>query len=287
MNDKRRIRSAYAISTISVTLVLFLIGSALYFIANVNKATNLIIDNVKTTLVLKDGTTKKQLKEIESTLKGMKYVSKAEYISKDKALANFSEFIGEDIITSFEENPLPAVYEIYFSAEVNREFSIIAVEKAFIDKPYTDEFIKQTTQVDNIIKNLRDFNLLIVVFGTILMFISIILIKNTIRANILTKRFIIKTMLLIGATPWFIRRPFIGKAIIQGFVSSLIAFIMTICMIYLIKRTAPMVELISSYEMYIFIYLVITTVGIFICTTTTNSAVGKYIKSSNDNLHIY
>lgn len=287
MNDKRKIRGAYTISTISVTLVLFLIGSALYFIANVNKATNAIIDNVKTTLVLKDGTTDKQRAEIEITLEEMKSVLRSEYISKDKALENFSEFIGEDIVTSFEENPLPAVYEIYFSPEVDRDFSMVAVKNAFIDQPYTEEFIEQTTEVDNIIKNLRDFNLLIVIFGTILMFISIILIKNTIRVNIFAKRFIIRTMLLIGATPWFVRRPFIGRAIIQGFVSSFFAFLMTFGMIYLITQAAPMAELISSYEMYLFIYGVITAIGILLCVTMTNSAVGKYIRSSNDDLHIY
>lgn len=287
MSNKIRTRSAYIISTVSVTLVLFLIGVALYFFINANRATNIIIENIKITLVLKDSATTKQKKEIESTLSGMNYVSKYNYISKEQALKNFSEFVGDDLIFSNNTNPLPGVYEIYFIAGQNRELSTNAIKKTFDKKPYIDELILQSKDIDDIVNNIKNINLLLGVIGLSLMFISIILIRNTIRANIFTKRFLIKSMLLIGATSWFIRKPFLGKAIIQGLTSSLFAFGMTFSLIYFIKRTIPMVELIASIELYLFIYVVLAILGVVLCFFMTNNAVGRYIRSANNNMHIY
>lgn len=287
MSNKVRTRSAYVISTVSVTLVLFLIGVSLYFLINANKATSVIIENIKITLVLKENTTSKHRADVENILTGMGYVSKYNYISKEQALKNFGEFVGDDLIITNDSNPLPAVYEIYFVAGQNRELSTNAVKKAFEKKAYVDELMLQSEEIDNIVNNINSINIILIIVGSSLLFISMILIKNTIRANIFTKRFLIKSMLLIGATSWFIRKPFLGKAIIQGIISSLIAFGMTFAIIYFIKSTVPMVELLASLELYLFIYVVLSFLGVTLCVLMTNGAVGRYIRSANNNMHIY
>ncbi len=287
MKDKNRVRNAYAISTMSVTFVLFLIGIAIYFAANAAKATDSIVENLKVTLILDDETTDKQLAEIEPKLKEMKEVSRVVYISKEDALKSFSEFIDHEIITSFDENPLPAAYDIYLSKNTNQKQIKKVLEATFKDKDYFGELLLQSTEIDQITSNLQSFRVLIAIFVGILMFISLVLINNTIRMNIFAKRFVIKTMMLIGATAWFIRKPFIKAAFFQGFLASTFAFMMVIGMIAAMKRALPLVEIIDNYKVLGVLYGVISVIGILLCVIITNMSVGKHLKSGNDKLHIY
>ena len=287
MRDKNKVKSAYAVSTISVTFVLFLIGIALYLAANAERAADSIVENIKVTLVLNDDVTKQELSEIKTTLKSMSDVSKVEYVSKAAALKNFGKYIDSEVITSFEVNPLPAVYNIFLVKNGDLKQLIKGIEGEFKSKKYFSELLQQSSEMDKVIANLHSLRIMVAIFLAILLFISIVLINNTIRMNIYSKRFIIKTMQLIGATNWFIRKPFFKVAFMQGFIASLIAFIMVLGMIIGLKKTLPLVEIIDNYEILAILYGVINLIGISLCVIMTNRSVGKHIRSGNDKLHIY
>ena len=287
MRDKNKVKSAYAVSTISVTFVLFLIGIALYLAANAERAADSIVENIKVTLVLNDDVTKQELSEIKTTLKSMSDVSKVEYVSKAAALKNFGKYIDSEVITSFEVNPLPAVYNIFLIKNGDLKQLIKGIEGEFKSKKYFSELLQQSSEMDKVIANLHSLRIMVAIFLAILLFISIVLINNTIRMNIYSKRFIIKTMQLIGATNWFIRKPFFKVAFMQGFIASLIAFIMVLGMIIGLKKTLPLVEIIDNYEILAILYGVINLIGISLCVIMTNRSVGKHIRSGNDKLHIY
>ncbi len=287
MKEKNKIRNAYAISTISVTLVLFLVGAALYFLANATKATDAIIEQIKITLVLEDECSEEQKISATKFCEGLESVSKVEYLSKEDAIKDFSKFIGEDVITSFDVNPLPAALNVYFKKDAEHKLAISKIKKEFEGKEYIEDIIHQTDEVDQIMNNLSDLKLLMSIFGAVLLFISVVLINNTIRMNIFAKRFIIRTMLLIGATPWFIRKPFLGKALLQGFIASLLAFVMLMIMIMLIKRTIPMAELIDGADKFIIIFGIMSLVGMLMCMLLTNISVGYYMRSSREKLYTY
>ncbi len=287
MKEKSRVRSAYAVSTISVTLVLFLIGAASYFIANAAKATDAIIDQVKVSLVVKDDITPEQSSEIITTLDTLAGVERSSYISKEQAIKNFSDFIDDDVITAIGVNPLPAAYDIYFDKDASRAETINTLNRFFEGKDYVEELIHQTDRVDQLVTNLSNIKLLMAIFGAVLLFISIILINNTIRANIFAKRFIINTMLLIGATAWFVRKPFLIKAIWQGLVATLFAFLLLMLMVGAINRTIPMAELINAPEAFVAILIFMALLGVTFCVIMTNIAVGRYIRQKSDQLHVY
>lgn len=287
-NQDRRVKAAYAVSTISVTLVLFLLGSSVYFIMNATKATDSIIGNVKISLAIKDNTTKQELSEIDSILYSCEYVDKVEFISKEQASENFQKFLGDDLIIDDNINPLPATYDIYFKKEADKSVAIDAIISKFKGKDYVDELIHQSSQIERVVKTLTNFKFIMFIFGTAFLFVSIVLVNNTIRMNVFAKRFLIRSMLLIGATYGFIRRPFIKNAIVQGFISALFAFIMLILLILGINRSIPEVEIIiNDYEKYLIIAGFMFVTGIIICVISTIISVNKYLKLKNDELHIY
>ena len=287
MKDNVKVRGAYAISTISVTLVLFLIGSALHFYYNIKSATDSVVNNIKITMVLEDGATKDNIKEAKGILEDMDYVSKSEFVSKEQALKNFSEFIDDELIEVDGFNPLPASFDIYFAKIASVDLSAEAIQRKFEDKSYVDEFLFQTAEIDNLVENLKSVNIIMMFFGAVLMFISIMLIRDSIKANIFAKRFLIKTMLLIGATAWFIRRPFIGRAMLQGFLSSIFAYLMILVMMLFVKRATPLLEVISDLKLHLYVFGILAVLGVTLCAFLTNSIVGKYIRSKNDKLYSY
>ena len=287
MKDKTSVRGAYAISTISVTLVLFLIGSAIHFYYNIKHATDSIVNNVKITMILDDSATDENVAEVKELFEGMSYVSKTVFVSKEQALDNFSQFVDDELIAADGFNPLPASFDIYFDNEINVEASSDAVKKKFEDKTYVDEFLFQTDEVTGLIENLKSVNILMAFFGSVLMFISIMLIRNAIKTNIFAKRFVIKTMLLIGATAWFVRRPFLGRAILQGFISSVFAYIMIFVMLVFITRATPLIDLLTGFKLHLYVFGILAVFGIILCTYLTNLMVGKYIHSTNDKLYTY
>lgn len=287
-NQDRRVRNAYAVSTISVTLVLFLLGSAIYFIMNATKATDSIIGNVKVSLAIKDNTTKQQRSQIDSILSGSQFVEKVEFISKEQAAENFQKFLGEDLIVDADINPLPATYDIYLKKDADKAVAVDSILLSFKSKSYVDELIHQSSQIDRVVKTLTNFKLVMFIFGVAFLFVSIVLVNNTIRMNVFAKRFLIRSMLLIGATYGFIRRPFIKNAVIQGFVSALFAFIMLLLLIIGINRSIPEVEIIiNDYQKYLMIASCMFVIGIILCVLSTIVSVNKYLKLRNDDMHVY
>lgn len=287
MKDKTNARGAYAISTISVTLILFLIGSAIHFYWNIKHAADSFVSNIKVTMVLDDNAAEQDVKDARELLDSLSYISETYFVSKDMALDNFSKFVDDDLIAIDGFNPLPASLDIYFNKEANIDVSFDSIKAIFANKAYVDEFLFQTSEVDSLVKNLQSVNVLMGFFGSVLMFISIMLIRNSIKTNIFARRFIIKTMLLIGATEWFVRRPFVGRAILQGFTASLIAYMMIIAMLFFIKSATPLIELLSGLKLHLYIFGVLSIFGITLCTYLTNHMVGKYIRSKNDKLYTF
>lgn len=284
---RRRVRRAYAISTMSITLVLFMLGAVGYLILNARMVVDSVRESVAISVMLKDGLTDEKINEIGAKISKIDGIKRSNYKSKDDATKDFKEFMGAEFDVFLEENPIPASYDVTLLAKksdidavklvVNKLEGISGVREVL----YQDEVIRQLTD------NLAKVNLILAIFGGALLLISIMLINNTIRITVASKRFVINTMKLVGATPWFIKRPFIGRGVLYGVVAGIISSAMLALSIVALNRGLPEIGLIKSPEHIAFIFLGMIVVGMLISVIFTAIAVSKLVRAKSNRVYIY
>ena len=281
-------KNAYTIATISVTLVLFILGVATYLLYGLNVVTDNMLDHVKVSVILKDKASKNSINALEKELLGKEYISKVVYISKDQALSDFNKYLGDDFTVNMGVNPLPASLEVYIS-DANNDLALNSVTSLVkTKKSIVDDVVHQGNLVQQVTKNIFLFKLVIVAFLLALLFVSVVTINNTIRMVVLSKRFLIKTMLLVGATRGFIRRPFIMQALGQGLLSGTIAIILVSILIYVVNNTIPELSLpLTDTVSLVMIPAMMLGFGMFICIFSTLISVNKYMRVDNNDLHVF
>ncbi len=283
-----RVRTAYFVSTMSVALVLFLVGSIAYVIMNIEKAASDLIEQVHISAILEDDLSTGAIDSLRNQVATLEGVRDVAYTTKEQAAEEFKTFIGSDFTLIVDENPLPASLEIAFNESVD-EASIMA---SVVDKLEGMNGISQVLAQENVIaqvlENIYRFKLIMFAFGGCLLLVSIILIRNTIRIAILSKRFIIKTMTLVGATDSFIRRPFVRSAFYQGVAAAMIAICALGAIVVALKRSLPEVELIiDDWQRIAMLLGGMLALGVLLCVVSTIMSVNKFIRLDNNNLYIY
>lgn len=281
-------RTAYTFSTISVALVLFMIGSIFYLIMNAAKATNSIMDNMKVVVILKNNTSEEKVEAIRKLVTKDKLVTKSEYVSPGKAEEMFKAYIGEDFSLKLGNNPLPASINMHINNKLDTPESVTKLKTILKDVKEVDEILYQESMMESVVSNISNFKIILSIFSLALLFISFIMIDNTIKMAVLSKRFLIKTMLLIGAKRGFIRRPFMVKAVLQSFWSTLIASFMLGVLIVGLKRSIPELEIIfENYQVLLLIPAAMFIIGLLVCVISTLSAVNRYMKLNENDLYTY
>ncbi len=281
-------RSAYTLSTVSVTLVLFVIGALLYLGVNSAKVSSTITDNVRVVVILDSKADSKDAESITQKAKESDVISRSEYVTAEDAAREFNTFIGEDLEVKLGTNPLPSSVNLYIKKSIEPKEGAAKIRAALKGDKMVDEILFSESLMESVTTNLNNFKLVLAVFMLALMFISVIMINNTIRMAIFSKRFLIKSMLLIGATRGFIRRPFVSKAILQAFVSTFFATLMLTVMVVGLKRSLPEIELVfENYQLLMFIPITLFIVGLLVCLSSTIRAVNRYMRLRDDQLHIY
>lgn len=284
---RRRVRRAYAISTMSITLVLFMLGAVGYLILNARMVVDSVRESVAISVMLKDGLTSEAINKIGTEISKIDGIKHSDYKSKDDATKDFKEFMGDEFNVFLEENPIPASYDVTLLAQksdidavklvVGKLEGISGVREVL----YQDEVIRQLTD------NLSKVNLILAIFGGALLLISIMLINNTIRITIASKRFVINTMKLVGATAWFIKRPFIGRGVLYGVIAGIISSVMLALSIVALNKGLPEIGLIKSPEHLAFIFLGMIAMGVLISVIFTAIAVSKFVRAKSNRVYIY
>ena len=220
---RRKVRNSYIISTISIALVLFLLGSVGYLIFNAVRATDLMKENVAIHLMIKQGTSDERIAEIGRELGAHEAVKEVTFVPKAVAAENFKEQIGSDFVEFLAFNPLPDAYEVKLHAQYSDKDYVRKFEKEAASWNGIEEVVYQRAVVEQIGSNINKFNLVLLLFGGALLVIALILLNNTIRLTIYSKRYLINTMKLVGASKWFIMKPFLLRSILHGVYAWLIA----------------------------------------------------------------
>lgn len=213
----------YFTTTISVSLVLFLIGLEAFVLMSARELVRHVRENVVLTVVMEQDATETEVARLGNLVKIAPYIIEARYVSREIALQEHIEHLGEDPEKFLGYNPLTDAYELRLKEAYTQSDSIKAIDARLSSLPYVDKVIYQADIVNTLDKNLNKVILALLVVALTLLVIALILIGNTIQLQIYSKRFLINTMRLVGATPWVIKWPFIRRNLWVGVEASLLA----------------------------------------------------------------
>jgi len=283
--NKRRLKSSFITTIISITLVLFMLGLLGLIILHAQKLSNYVKENIGFNIYINDDVKEADVIRFQKTLDASSFVKSTEYITKEKAKNNLVAQTGEDFVNFLGYNPLPVSIDVRLNANYANQDSLSVLEKQLIKNPIVKEVNYQKSLVQLVNANIRKIGLFIVSFSLLLLIIAIALINNTIRLSVYSKRFLIKSMQLVGATERFIRRPFIIKGILGGIYGALISIALLFGVIYLAQGQFPDIVNIQEIDMFLILFGIVILLGIFFSWVSTFFAVRKYLNMKNDSLY--
>lgn len=282
---RRRLKGSYITTVVSISLVLFMLGLLGLIILHTKKLSDYVKENIGFSIIMKDNVKEAGIIQLQKILDATAYVKSTEYVTKEEAAKQFKEELGEDFTSFLGYNPLLPTIEVRFRADYANNDSLAIIKEKILENSNVKEVWYQESLVDVVNSNLRQIGMIILGFSTLLLLISIALINNTIRLSVYSKRFIIRSMLLVGATRSFISKPFIWKGIIQGIVGALLAIFLLTGLMYLSQREVPELINLQEIDLYLSLFGLVVVLGIIITWLSNYFAVRKYIKIKTDYLY--
>jgi cell division transport system permease protein len=268
-----------------VSLVLFLLGILGLVLINAKELSDYFRESLSFSVMLNDGAKEADIRMLQKDLDAKPYVKLTEYVSKEKAAAKMKEDLGEDFISFLGDNPLPSSIDVYLYAGYTSPDSVAKIEKYVLEYPFVDEVYYEESLLFLINENVRKISLFLLVLSSFLFLIAVTIINNTIRLSIYSKRFLIRTMQLVGATRSFIRKPFLIRSIYHGIIAALIAMILLMGLLYLIETEFFRMVSMESINLLLVLGVVIIIAGILINVVSTYLSVNRYLSISEDKLY--
>lgn len=286
---KRKVRNSYIVSNISIALVLFLLGSVGYLMTAAMQVARTLQESVTVTVELRNGADEKQKESLRKRFEANELVSHVEYSSKDDKLndTDFRQMFEQEFEAILEENPLLDSFELTLSADSADPDKLETFIAQIAELDGVDRVSYPAQTVERLHATIAKIRLVLLLFGGALLVISLILLNNTIRLAIFSKRYLINTMKLVGATKWFIMRPFLGSSITQGILSGIIASALFLTAVYGLNEAVP--ELMSPAETMKIGIIVGGMVlgGILISLCFTFFAVNKFVNMKSNKIYLY
>ena len=286
-SNKRRVAGSYFMSLMSIALVLFLLGVFALLMMHAQKLSNHLKENIGFEVVMNSNVKEDKILQLQKELDAMPAVKSTEYITKEEAIRRLSEDLGEDFLQWLgnEENPLLPSIDVRFKADYANNDSIAAIQAQLLKNTNVKEIYYQKSLVGLINQNVNRIGIALMVASLVLLIIAITLIRNTIRLSIYSKRFLVRSMQLVGATPAYIRRPFIRSGILQGFFGALLADAFLALLLYGLTKRVPELIFVQDYKIIIGIFVGIIILGILLGGISTRLALRKYLHADVDRLY--
>lgn len=283
--EQRRLRSSYFTSTISISLLLLLLGLVGLLLLKTKQLSNHVKENIHFKVILFDNVPEVEILRIQKSLDARKYVKETIYITKDDAAAILQESLGEDFIATLGYNPLLPTIEVKFLASYANNDSIPIIESDLKEFDGIKEVYYQKNLIQAVNDNIQRISLYILLFSGLFFLIALSLINNTIRLSIYAKRFIIRTMQLVGATSNYIRKPFLYKAIFQGVIAGLFGNLILTVIIYLLQKQMGDQIFLNDIKILAILYGIVVCLGITLNYFSTYLAVTKFLHIKTDKLY--
>lgn len=278
-------RNSYVTTVVSIAMVLFLLSLLGLLILNASRIGDYVKENIGFSVILKDDVREADIVQLQKSFEANPAVKATAFVSAQQAAEDLQKELGENFLEFLGTNPLKPSIDIKFHSVYANPDSIAKFEKQFNEYPEVYEIYYQESMVNLVNENLRKISIVILAFSSLLLLISIALFNNTIRLLVYSKRFIIKTMQLVGATRKYIRRPFILRGLMNGLFGSALASLLFLGVIYIARRQMPEILQFTDSVTIVMLIALIFAVGMILSGITTILAVNKYLGIERDKLY--
>jgi cell division transport system permease protein len=282
---RMRLRSSYLSSIISISLVLFMVGLLGLLVLDARKISDYVKEHIQLTVFLNEDVPEVEVSALQNLLDHSAFVKSSQFVSKQQALDSLKKDLGEDAVGMLEDNPLPASIDIKLHAEYAHPDSMKNIADNIQQNKIVREVTYQHTEVDMMNKNFRTVALVLFLFSALLFFIAIALVNNTIRLSLYSKRFIIKSMQLVGATKYFIRKPFLKQGLMHGLYAGIIACVLLSGLLYVIANKFPELVKVQDIKIIVTLFTGVILFGIFLSVMSTMMAVNRYLRLKTEELY--
>jgi len=281
----RKIVSSSVSVIISLSLVLFVLGLLSLFLINAQRLTNYVKENIGFSIMIKENIKEIELIEFNKILDGESFTKSTEFISKEEATKDLENELGEDFVSFLGFNPIMASIDVKLNSNYANNDSLNNISRELQKSKIVHEVYYQKNLIEKLNNNIRKISFFLLIFSLILFFISFALINNTIRLSVYSKRFIIRTMSLVGAESQFIQKPFLINGVYQGLYSAIFAVFLLIGSIQLIQKETASILNINDLQIIGIVFIVLFCSGVIISVASTFFAVRRFIYSNEGELY--
>ena len=283
--NKKKLQASYLTTIVSISLVLFMLGLLGILVLNSKKLSDHVRENIGFSIIMNEGVKEARIMELKKNLDAADFVKYTEYITPEEAAEELQEDLGEDFIGFLGYNPLLPSIDLRLNAQYANIDSLKIIEADLLKNTDIKEVYYQESLIEMINDNLRRMGFFILIFSVLLLIMATALISNTIRLSVYSKRFLIRTMQLVGATKGFIRMPFVLTGILHGLISALFASVALVGILYVMMQEVPELVNIQDFNSLAILFAFVISTGVLITWLSNLSAVNKYLKAKPEDLY--
>ena len=284
---RRRLVSAWISTVISLSLVLLLIGVGTLLVVNARAVSDYFKENLQVSVLLKEQVEEEDALSYEQEVAALPGVRSTRFISREQGVEEMSRLLGRDFLDVFETAPVPISIDVNLEAEYVSSDSLALMQAALQESPLVEEVVYQTSLVDALNENLQKISLLLLILVALLLFISFVLIANTVRLDLYSRRFSIHTMNLVGATRRYIRAPFVGRAALQGLFAALVGILLLVGGLFILRDQFAQLFQIFTLDSLLLVMGVMVVAGVGICAISTVFVVNRMVGYGRDQIYAF
>ena len=281
----RRIISSSVSVVISLSLVLFVIGLLSLLLINAQRISNYLKENIGMTIMLNEGTNEIETAKFQKIIDGSYFVKSTNFVSKEEATISLERELGEDFVDFLGYSPLLASIDVKLYAEYANNDSLLVFKNEIMENSCVNDVFYQENLIHKLNSNINRISFFLISFSILLFIIAFALINNTIRLSVYSKRFLIRTMRLVGANNSFIQKPFLIKSFYQGLYGSIFAVFMLIGSIHLVQNETASILNITDLKIIGFVFILVFISGILLSWLSTYFSVRRFIKLKESELY--
>ncbi|MFA5712702.1 MAG: permease-like cell division protein FtsX [Bacteroidales bacterium] len=280
-----RLVQSYISSVISIALVLFLAGITALLALNAKWVSHYFRENIKVTLILSENIEQEESLSFYNTISTLPFIKESLYISKEQGREEMVELLGPKFLELFEVDPIPTSIELFLKAEYTASDSLTIVDKRLKQMAEVREVLYQESLVEVINSNMERGSYFLITLLIVFLFISFVLINNTVRLNLFSKRAIIYTMKLVGAKRSFIRKPLLIRAVWQGFFASLLSLIALVLLSSFVVKVLPEIVSIVDINLLLMLLAALPAVGVLLALISTYFIANRLISMGREDIY--
>ena len=283
--QKRKLISSYFSVVISIALVLFLLGCLGLLVLNAKKVADHFKEQVVVTIYLNESAKEVEINQLKKSLAMADYTKRTKYVSKEQAAELMKAETGEDFMDFVGYNPLQNSIDVYLKADYVTNETLTGITEGLSNKKFIEEIRYDNDLVELMNDNVKKISFWILILSALFTLIAVLLINSSIRLAVYSKRFIIKTMQMVGATKGFIRRPFIWRSVKLGMIGAIFAMLGMALVLYSLDKTYPDLDLLLDKMLLGGLFLAVFILGVLITWLSTFLATQRFLNLKTDELY--